>query len=116
MQRRFVSLSASITRVALLAATGFLGTSLGGCGQTVMGPDLGTCEGSLCGLGCNSDTDCNVHPGRPKCEPASKTCVPCLDDNNCALGQLCQASTHTCADACTRQRGCGDAGVCETDA
>ena len=42
--------------------------------------------------------------------------MPCLQDADCAVGQLCQASSHTCADACNALRGCGDAGVCETDA
>src|SRR5256885_10956572 len=109
MQHRYVSISARLARVVVVAL------AAGGCGNTVMNPDLIMCEGSVCGLGCGSDSDCAVHPGRPRCVADSigmKSCVPCTkatEDTDCGPGQLCEDSTHTCADACTAQRGCGRA-------
>src|SRR5438132_9911551 len=109
MQHRYVSISARLARVVVVVAL-----AAGGCGNTVMNPDLIMCEGSVCGLGCGSDTDCAVHPGRHRCELTSMTCVPCLQDTDCGPGQQCQTSTHTCIDFCNA--GPCDGGVCEVDA
>src|SRR4051794_35332362 len=107
MQRPLVSRLGSGTRAALVALSFALAA---GCGEVIVGPDLGNCEMSgTCGNACTKDTDCAaLHPGTPRSEVGSMMCVQCLADGDCPLGQLCEQSTHVCADACNANRGCGD--------
>ncbi len=49
---------------------------------------------------CESDADC---PGA-FCDPASQTCVDCLYDGQCELGQVCEE--HACTQSCRRDSDC----------
>jgi hypothetical protein len=90
--------------------------------------------------GCSVDTDCTIaglhcdpasgqcvacvddmqctQPGRPRCDSALQQCVQCGVTGDCASGQVCEPTSHTClsscADggACPAGTSCSQQGVC----
>ncbi|HPS31436.1 MAG TPA: EGF domain-containing protein [bacterium] len=76
---------------------------------------------------CNTDGQCGAActscgGGTPKCKTTGATtaCVECIDDSNCAGGNVCNLSTNVCvapipAESCANgsqnRRGCGNARI-----
>jgi hypothetical protein len=87
---------------------GFSGGGLG-ClpGQPCMNGDWPCSTMSLC-VRCDSNADCHAYPTLQNCSPASGRCVECLDDNDCAMGKVCDLFTSRCAHRCQTSPDCAD--------
>ena len=60
-------------------------------------------------------TPCGVCAGKtPVCDTKTRTCVACLVDADCGTGARC--INNACLPACSAQKPCGDAGLCNLDA
>jgi hypothetical protein len=87
------------------------------------GPDAGVPgddgprkDGSLVDLApmCHMDQDCANLPGTPVCDPETGTCVPCLVDKSCPLGEICKQKA--CVTGCAQDHGCANNITCNLDA
>ncbi len=86
------------------------GTAAGGhgTGGTAAGGH-GTGGGTTSG-GCVDDKQCGGDT--PYCDKAAKTCVACVDENQCPDGLICKAGA--CEPGCSKTKPiCGDAGTCD---
>ncbi len=63
-----------------------------------------------CTPGCIEDADCG---GDLTCDVPNNTCVGCLADNECPLGNVCEDGT--CVPGCNDQQGCPDGLACCTE-
>jgi hypothetical protein len=72
-----------------------------------------------CADGCRDDEACRVAAdggvgdggvGGGRCNVARHTCVACLADPDCPLGQRCMG--ELCVPGCTETRGCPNGGAC----
>jgi Cys-rich repeat protein len=84
-------------------------TSMKGCGDAgVCDVDAGVCKS------CGDDKEC-TDPSNPRCDVATRRCVPCLPDkDNCPGGMKCTQTNGAweCAKGCKTDDECkqGDAG------
>jgi hypothetical protein len=75
------------------------------------------CAGTSCAPGCRNNQDCTVVAdagsdaatdggtgGGTVCDTTHHTCVGCLTDSNCSLGQTC--TNNQCVGGCDPQHGC----------
>jgi alpha-tubulin suppressor-like RCC1 family protein len=74
-----------------------------------------------CESGCGNDTDCASAPAGDggtgdagarglRCDTTRNTCVACLIDDHCGLGQVCQSGA--CVAGCNSMRGCPTGQAC----
>jgi Cys-rich repeat protein len=74
-------------------------------------PQAPVCSGGTC-VGCVGNGDCTS--AAPQCNPVSRTCVACLDDTQCALGQLCKG--NACVPGCSATHACPGVEQCKLPA
>jgi Cys-rich repeat protein len=71
------------------------------------------CSNRKCIPECQFDSDCVGRPGGNRCDPASRTCVKCWQNNHCLSTQAC--SLGQCVSAtktCYRDLDCANGQVC----
>jgi Cys-rich repeat protein len=60
---------------------------------------------------CGSDAECA--PPSPRCELPSGVCVACLEDDDCAAGNVCALPANVCAERCIPSFCGGSLPVCD---
>ncbi len=86
------------------------------CVECVKASDCGTpaqtCTANKCVAvpsGCASDADCTSDPAGPRCKLTTHTCVPCLGNQDCNLGQVCVGFACISANgSCSDDTACQD--------
>jgi hypothetical protein len=102
---------------------------LGACGTQTWSFD-----GDASAPGCSVDTDCTIsglhcdpasgqcvacvedsqctQPGLPRCDSTLQQCVQCGLPDDCASGQICEPTSHTCLTSCADGGACPGGTVC----